>query len=76
MDGLFFEKEGVVCPTHLWHSSSHMSATGNIDAIIVGGGIAGLALALSLKKHFGIIATVFEQAPRFGIKFKPTRFFL
>ncbi len=52
-----------------------MSATGNIDAIIVGGGIAGLALALSLKKHFGIVATVFEQAPRFGIKFKPTRFF-
>lgn len=32
---------------------------------IVGAGIAGLVLALGLKKHLGITSVVYEQAPRF-----------
>lgn len=33
--------------------------------VIVGAGLAGLVLSLALKKHCGITAAVYEQAPRF-----------
>jgi 2-polyprenyl-6-methoxyphenol hydroxylase-like FAD-dependent oxidoreductase len=33
---------------------------------VMGAGLAGLILALALKKHCGVTVTVYEQAPRFG----------
>lgn len=36
------------------------------EVVIVGAGLAGLTLALALKKHLGITPVVWEQAPRFG----------
>ena len=36
------------------------------EAIISGGGIAGLVLALALQKHVGIVAEVYEQASGFA----------
>lgn len=35
------------------------------SAVIVGGGLAGLLLAIALKKKLGITASVYEQAQRF-----------
>ena len=35
------------------------------DVVIVGGGIVGLVLALSLNKHAGLKARIYEQAPAF-----------
>jgi NADPH-dependent 2,4-dienoyl-CoA reductase/sulfur reductase-like enzyme len=50
---------------NLWFFSGLMS-TPQANVVIIGGGIAGLALALSLRKHLGVNASVYEQAPRFG----------
>lgn len=42
-----------------------MERTQNFDIAIIGGGIAGLTLAIALYHH-GIPVTVYEQAPQFG----------
>jgi len=34
--------------------------------VVIGGGIAGLVLALCLKKHCGLEVVVYEQAAAFG----------
>lgn len=34
--------------------------------VIIGAGIAGLVLALALKKHCGVVCDVYEQAPAFA----------
>lgn len=43
-----------------------MATSPDFKIVIIGGGIAGLTLALSLRKHLSITASVYEQAPRFG----------
>ena len=42
-----------------------MTETDGPQFVIIGGGIAGLVLALALKKHVGIKSTVYEQAQGF-----------
>ncbi|KAF7553482.1 hypothetical protein G7Z17_g3607 [Cylindrodendrum hubeiense] len=43
-----------------------MTSSGDLNIAIIGGGIGGLCLALSITNHTSIPVTVYENAPKFG----------
>jgi len=48
-----------------WEASAVESSGDDVTIAIVGGGIAGLVLALSLHKNIGVVPTVYEQSKTF-----------
>jgi hypothetical protein len=55
-------------PSSLDLARKDMAESASPRIVIVGGGLAGLFLSLSLKKQLGAIAEIYEQAPRFGTR--------